>query len=49
MKILVMNGVNLNLTGLREKGVYGSETLAEINAKIASYCKAGGDDVDFYQ
>ena len=49
MKILVMNGVNLNLTGLREKGVYGSETLAEINAKIASYCKAGGDDADFYQ
>ena len=49
MKILVLNGVNLNLTGFREKGVYGSETLAEINAKIASYCNAGGDQVDFYQ
>ena len=34
MRILVLNGVNLNLTGLREKGVYGVETLAEINAKI---------------
>ena len=49
MKILVLNGVNLNLTGLREKGVYGVETLDEINAKIAAYCKAGGDEVDFYQ
>ncbi len=49
MKFLVMNGVNLNLTGFREKGVYGNETLAEINAKIASYCKANGDEADFYQ
>ena len=49
MKILVLNGVNLNLTGLREKGVYGTETLAEINAKIAANCVAHGDEVDFYQ
>ena len=49
MKILVLNGVNLNLTGLREKSVYGTETLETINAKIAAYCKAGGDEVDFYQ
>ena len=32
MKLLVINGVNLNRTGLREKGVYGEETLDEINA-----------------
>ena len=49
MRILVLNGVNLNLTGLREKSVYGNETLAEINEKIAAYCKAGGDEADFYQ
>ena len=49
MKFLVLNGVNLNLTGLREKSVYGNETLDEINAKIAAYCKASGDEVDFYQ
>ncbi|MBO5363315.1 MAG: type II 3-dehydroquinate dehydratase [Clostridia bacterium] len=49
MKILVLNGVNLNLTGFREKGVYGNQTLAEINAKIASFCKTDGDEVDFYQ
>ena len=49
MKFLVMNGVNLNLTGKREKGVYGTATLEEINEKIAAYCNAGGDSVDFYQ
>lgn len=49
MKFLVMNGVNLNLTGKREKGVYGTQTLEEINEKIAAYCKANGDSVEFYQ
>ncbi len=49
MKFLVINGVNLNLTGLREKGVYGTATLDELNKQIASYCTANGDEVDFYQ
>lgn len=49
MKFLVLNGVNLNLTGLREKGVYGTQTLDEINAKIAAYCEKNGDSVHFYQ
>lgn len=44
-----MNGVNLNLTGKREKSVYGSETLEQINAKIEAYATANGDSVDFYQ
>ena len=49
MKFLIINGVNLNLTGKREKGVYGTETLDELNEKIAAYCKDGGDEVAFYQ
>ena len=49
MKILVMNGVNLNLTGKREKSVYGTATLDEINEKIAMFCKENGDNVEFYQ
>lgn len=49
MKFLVMNGVNLNLTGKREKSVYGSETLEQINAKIAAYAAENSDSVDFYQ
>lgn len=49
MKFLVINGVNLNLTGKREKGVYGADSLDVINEKIAAYCNVGGDSVDFYQ
>ena len=49
MKFLVINGVNLNLTGKREKTVYGSATLEEINAKIAEFCASNGDGVEFYQ
>ena len=44
MKILVMNGVNLTLTGKREKSVYGTATLDEINEKIAMFCKENGDN-----
>ncbi len=49
MKLLFLNGVNLNRTGLREKGVYGTETLEEINAQIAAFCKARGAECAFYQ
>lgn len=49
MKFLIINGVNLNLTGKREKSVYGSETLEKLNEKIARYCENNGDSVEFYQ
>ena len=49
MKFLVINGVNLNLTGKREKSVYGGASLEDINAKITAFCNANGDEVDFYQ
>ncbi len=49
MKFLVMNGVNLNLTGKREKSVYGTATLEEINATIAAFCEKNGDEAEFYQ
>lgn len=47
MKFLFINGVNLNMTGVREKGVYGEETLDEINAQIAAHFK--GDECRFFQ
>jgi 3-dehydroquinate dehydratase-2 len=34
MKILVLNGINLNMFGRREPGVYGTTTLAEIDAAL---------------
>ena len=49
MKFLVINGVNLNLTGKREKDVYGTQTLEDINEQIASFCQANGDEVTFFQ
>ena len=49
MRFLVINGVNLNLTGMRETSVYGTKTLADINAEIKEYCQANGDSVEFYQ
>lgn len=49
MKFLVINGVNLNLTGKREQGVYGKESLDDLNKKIADYCSKNGDEVSFYQ
>lgn len=47
MKFLFVNGVNLNLTGSREKAVYGTQTLEEINRKIAAHFK--GDECEFFQ
>lgn len=49
MKFLVINGVNLNMTGMREKGVYGVQTLQEINEEIAARFAALGDEVEFFQ
>ena len=49
MKFLVLNGVNLNLTGKREEGVYGSETLDEINAELRAFCESHSHGGDFYQ
>ena len=48
-KILVMNGPNLNLTGIRKKNVYGDETLEDINRELAAYGEDKGVQVDFYQ
>ena len=49
MKLLFLNGVNLNMTGKREPGVYGTQTLEDINAEIAAFCKARGAQCEFYQ
>ncbi len=49
MRFLVVNGVNLNMTGIREQNVYGNKTLDEINAEILAFCKSQGDEVEFFQ
>ena len=47
MKLLFINGVNLNLTGVRQKGVYGAQTLDEINKDITAHFK--NDECEFFQ
>ncbi len=37
MKLLFINGVNLNMTGLREPELYGSQTLEQINEMIKEH------------
>ena len=49
MKILFLNGPNLNLLGQRETDVYGTATLAEIEAKVRERGKKLGADIDFRQ
>ena len=43
MKFLIINGVNLNLTGMREKDVYGVKTLEEINAEVQAFAESNGE------
>ena len=45
MKILVLNGPNLNMLGIREPGIYGSSTYDDLVSKIVNYCSEKGIDV----
>ena len=47
--ILVLNGPNLNQLGMREPGVYGTGTLADIEAECASAAERLGISMDFRQ
>jgi 3-dehydroquinate dehydratase-2 len=49
MKILFLNGPNLNLLGQRETDVYGQATLADIEAKVRQRAKKLGAEIDFRQ
>lgn len=49
MKVIIIQGPNLNLLGKRDKSIYGSETLEEINEKIRTKSKKLGITVEFFQ
>ena len=49
MKILVINGPNLNMLGIREPAHYGRETYADLVNKIQSHCDSKGVDVTLFQ
>jgi 3-dehydroquinate dehydratase-2 len=49
MRVLVLDGPNLNLVGTREPHIYGSTTLREIHAMIGVRAEELGLEVDFFQ
>ena len=49
MKILVLNGPNLNLLGTREPEVYGTDSLEDIENNLQSLALKNSINIDFYQ
>ena len=49
MKIIVINGPNLNMLGLREPEIYGSQSLQDLNEYIRNFSVLKNIDVDFFQ
>ncbi len=49
MKLLIINGPNLNMLGVREPGIYGHRTLADLESSVRDYCDAMGVQTEFFQ
>ena len=49
MKLLILNGPNLNLLGIREPAIYGSETYADLCERIRAHAAARGIEVRLVQ
>ena len=49
MKILVINGPNLNMLGIREPGIYGKNTFADLLALLEETAKAENLEIEQYQ
>lgn len=49
MRVRVINGPNLNLLGQRESGIYGTESLADVEARLRALAVELGIEVDFVQ
>ena len=45
MKILLLNGVNMNMLGKRDPSLYGSDTLATLEQKVQQFAKTLGAEV----
>ncbi|WP_165173534.1 type II 3-dehydroquinate dehydratase [Adlercreutzia sp. ZJ242] len=48
-KILLMNGPNLDMLGVRDPAIYGTDTLASIEAEVVAYGAERGAQVDCFQ
>jgi 3-dehydroquinate dehydratase II len=49
MRLMILNGPNLNLLGVREPHIYGSTTLSAIEASCVEFAKVAGAQLSFHQ
>lgn len=49
VKLLVLNGPNLNRLGVREPGVYGNKTLKDLEQELTQYAKTANVQFEFFQ
>ena len=49
MKIIIINGPNLNMLGIREPDKYGTESYSDLMAKIRKYCEDRNIEPEFFQ
>lgn len=49
MKILVINGPNLNMLGIREPDIYGRQTYNDLVEMIKKYCDENSIEAEFFQ
>lgn len=49
MKILVLNGPNINMLGIREPHIYGNENYNTLIKSVEQYCVGNGIEVELYQ
>ena len=49
MKFLILNGPNINLLGLREPGIYGTETYQDLVDRVTAFCAERGVEAAFVQ
>lgn len=49
MKILVINGPNINMLGIREPGIYGSDSFETLCSTVKSHAEGAGIEVKLFQ
>ncbi|MGM0624009.1 MAG: type II 3-dehydroquinate dehydratase [Campylobacterota bacterium] len=49
MKVVVIQGPNLNMLGVRDQNMYGAMKLEDIHAQMENFAKQGGVEIEFFQ
>ena len=49
MKLLIINGPNINMLGIREKGIYGDQSYEKLLSYIKGVCDENGIEAEFFQ